>query len=83
MGSIEVFNGSSDVMGWLSKVRAKLISKGYKQHLLDANRPADGAAAGAWGAQADKAVGVILTYLDLYIAGIKKTGHGHTTWTKK
>ncbi len=68
MGSIEVFNGSTDVISWTAKVQAKLISKGYKLHLVDANRPAGEAAGMAWDAQADKATGVILTYLDPYVA---------------
>ncbi len=68
MSSIEIFTSSTDVISWTAKVKTKLISKGYKQHLVDANRPAGEAPGMAWDAQADKATGVILMYLDPYVA---------------
>ena len=39
MGSVNVFDGKEDVLGWLLKIKTKLISKGYKLVLTDANRP--------------------------------------------
>ena len=35
MGSVNVFDGKEDVLGWLLKIKAKLISKGYKSVLTD------------------------------------------------
>ena len=69
MGSIPVFDGTSDVVNWASMVRAKLVAKGYKSQLLDNNRPGvNDQTRAAWDAQADKATGVILTYLEPEIA---------------
>jgi len=70
MGSVNVFDGKEDVLGWLLKMKAKLISKGYKLVLIDANRPGVAAvdARAAWDALADKAVGTILLYLSSDIA---------------
>ena len=70
MGSVNVFDGKEDVLGWLLKMKAKLVSKGYKLVLIDANRPGVAAvdARAAWDALADKAVGTILLYLSSDIA---------------
>ena len=75
MANITVFDGKGDVMSWEAKVRAKLISKGYKSQLVDINRPPAliGNAPGpdlraGWDKNANKAVGVIFMYLDPYIA---------------
>ena len=68
MSSILPFDGRGDVTAWMAKVKAKLISKGYKSHLRNENKPAAGADRVAWEANADKAVGIILTYLELYLA---------------
>src|ERR1700722_19125320 len=58
MGSVNVFDGKEDVLGWLLKMKAKLISKGYKLVLIDANRPGVAAvdASAAWDAFSDIAV---------------------------
>ena len=70
MGSVNVFDGKEDVLGWLLKMKAKLISKGYKSVLTDITRPGVVAidARAAWDALADKAVGTILLYLSSDIA---------------
>ena len=68
MSSINVFNGKEDVLGWLIKMKAKLISKGYKSVLNDAVKPQGADAKAAWEALADKAVGTILMYLSPEIA---------------
>ena len=34
MGSVNVFDGKEDVLRWLLKIKAKLISKGYKSVLM-------------------------------------------------
>ena len=39
MDSVNVFDRKEDVLGWLSKMKAKLISKGYKSVLTDVTRP--------------------------------------------
>ena len=39
MGSVNVFDGKEDVLGWLFEMKAKLISKGYKSVLTDVTRP--------------------------------------------
>ena len=39
MGSVNVFDGKEDVLGWLLKMKAKLISKGYKSVLTNITRP--------------------------------------------
>ena len=39
MGSVNVFDRKEDVLGWLLKMKAKLISKGYKSVLTDVTRP--------------------------------------------
>lgn len=65
MSNIPAFNGTQDVVGWASMVRSKLISKGYKHQLLNASRPdVAGQAQIAWDALADKATGMIQTYMD-------------------
>jgi hypothetical protein len=64
MATIPTFDGNGDVVSWIAKIRAKLVAKGYKTQLLDENRPEDDPAQAAWDTQADKATGVILTYLD-------------------
>jgi len=68
MSVISSFDGSGDVMSWSAQVRAKLIAKRYKNYLQDANKPVLDVARIAWKAQADKATGVILTYLNPDIA---------------
>lgn len=68
MSSIGEFKGGGDVVAWVAKIRAKLTSKGYRSHLLDANRPAADPARANWDAQADKALGVIQMHLDPNIA---------------
>jgi len=62
--NIPIFNGSGDVVTWATRVKAKLISKGYKSQLLDGKRPADADARALWDTQADKALGTILTYMN-------------------
>ena len=39
MGFVNVFDGKEDVLGWLLKMKAKLISKEYKSVLTDVSRP--------------------------------------------
>ena len=39
MGSVNVFDRKEDVLGWLLKIKAKLISKEYKSVLTDVIRP--------------------------------------------
>ena len=39
MGFVNVFDKKEDVLGWLLKMKAKLISKGYKSVLTDVTRP--------------------------------------------
>ena len=65
MGSVSVFDRKEDILGWFLKIKAKLISKGYKSVLTDITRPGVVAvdARAAWDAFADKAVGTILLYL--------------------
>jgi hypothetical protein len=63
MSAIVAFNGTQDVINWCTQVKAKLISKGYKNHLLDTNRPG-GDQRAAWDGAADKAVGFIMTFMD-------------------
>ena len=64
MTTIKEFDGTGDVTEWVTKVKAKLISKGYKLYLLDRSIPAAiGDGRTAWFKEADKALGVILTYL--------------------
>ncbi len=60
--NIPIFDGSGDVVAWALRVRSKLIAKGYKSHLLDANRPAAADVRALWDAQANKALGTILIY---------------------
>ena len=64
MSTLSIFRGTGDVGDWVTSIKAKLLSKGYRNYLLDKNRPDAGPELAAWNAQADKAVGVILTYLD-------------------
>ena len=65
MGSVNVFDGKEDVLGWLLKMNTKLISKRYKSVLTDVSRPGIVAvdAKAAQNVLADKAVGIILLYL--------------------
>ncbi len=63
MSGLTSFDGKGDVHHWASNIKAKLISKGYKSQLLDANKPANDPARSAWEKDADKALGIILTYL--------------------
>ena len=39
MTSVLIYNGNDDVLGWIIKIKAKLISKGYKSVLTDSTRP--------------------------------------------
>ena len=39
MGSVNVFDKKENVLGWLLKIKAKLISKGYKSVLIDVTKP--------------------------------------------
>ena len=70
MGSVNVYDRKEDILGWLLKMKAKLISKGYKSVLIDVTRPRVVAidARAAWNALANKAVGTILLYLSSDIA---------------
>ena len=70
MGSVNVYDRKEDILGWLLKIKAKLISKGYKPVLIDITRPGVVAvdARAVWNALADKAVGIILLYLSSDIA---------------
>ena len=65
MSGLTTFDGKGDVHHWAINIKAKLISKGYKSQLLDANRPPNNPAGprAAWDKEADKALGIILTYL--------------------
>ena len=79
MSGLSVFDGKGDVVAWEARIKAKLVSKGYKSQLLDALKPPappqpqQGQAPvpdlrPAWEANADKAVGIILLYLEPDIA---------------
>ena len=37
-----IFTGVEDVVSWIVKVKAKLLSKGYKSQLLNTTRPGAG-----------------------------------------
>ena len=63
MTSILIYNGSNDVLGWIIKIKAKLISKGYKSVLTDSIKPPAADAKTAWDALADKTVGTIMLCL--------------------
>jgi len=63
MISVPIYNESDDVLGWIIKIKAKLISKGYKSVLTDSNRPMAANARTAWDALADKTVGTIMLCL--------------------
>ena len=39
MGFVNMFDRKEDVLGWFLKIKAKLISKGYKSLLTDVTRP--------------------------------------------
>ena len=39
MGSVNVCDGKEDVLGWLLKMKAKLINKENKSVLTDVTRP--------------------------------------------
>ena len=41
MATINVYEGVGNITSWIDKVKAKLIAKGYKTHLLNNTRPAD------------------------------------------
>ena len=79
MSGLTVFDGKGDVIVWEARVKAKLVSKGYKSQLLDALKPPAPAQAqqgqpappdlrSAWEANVDKALGIILLYLEPDIA---------------
>ena len=68
MSTIATFRGSGNVNDWLVGMKAKLISKGYKSQLTDANRPSDREERKAWDVLADKALGTILMHLSPDIA---------------
>ena len=63
MSGPSVFTGAEDVVAWIVKVKAKLLSKGYKNQLANNTRPNAGDARLAWDALADKALGTITTYI--------------------
>jgi hypothetical protein len=63
MTSIIEFDGTGDVITWASKVRAKLIAKGYKSYLFDINKPKELKEQLIWDVNVDKATGIVLTYL--------------------
>ncbi len=62
--NIPIFDGSGDVVTWASRIKSKLIAKGYKSQLSDGNRPVGADVRAVWDAQADKALGTILTYMN-------------------
>ena len=68
MTSVPIFNGNEDVLGWIIKIKAKLISKGYKSVLTDANRPQAADARIAWDTLADKATSTIMLCLSSKVA---------------
>ncbi len=57
------FDGTGDVITWASKVRAKLIAKGYKSYLFDISKPKELKVQLIWDVNVDKATGIVLTYL--------------------
>ena len=63
MISVLIYNENNDILGWIIKIKAKLISKGYKSVLTDSTRPAAADARAAWHALADKTVGTIMLRL--------------------
>ena len=68
MTSVPIYNGSDDVLAWIIKMKAKLISKGYKSVLTDSTRPAAADARTVWDALVDKAVGTIMLCLSSKVA---------------
>ena len=64
MATITEFNGTGDVIAWALKIKAKLIAKGYKAYLEDKNKPAEAKELLVWNTMADKATGLILTYMN-------------------
>jgi len=68
MGSVNVFDGKEDVLGWLLKIKAKLISKGYKSVLTDVTTPGVVAVdtRAVWNAFADTDH-LRLTCIDIYL----------------
>ena len=63
MASVLVFEEKGDVVSWIAKMKAKLVSKGYKSHLLNSNRPQDGAERVNWDLNAEKALSAIQLHL--------------------
>src|SRR5579875_866105 len=61
MSQIPIFDGSGDVMIWKAQVKAKLVAKGYKKTLVASQRAEP---VREWDLLAEKATGIILTYLD-------------------
>jgi hypothetical protein len=64
MATITEFDGTGDVIAWALKIKAKLIAKGYKAYLEDKNKPAEAKELLVWNTMADKATGLILTYMN-------------------
>jgi hypothetical protein len=64
MSTITEFDGTGDVIAWALKVKAKLLAKGYKAYLEDKNKPAEAKELLVWNTMADKATGLILTYMN-------------------
>ena len=62
------YDGKGDILHWAANMRAKLISKGYKSQLLDVGRAGNEDAKKIWDRDADKALGIILTYLHPHIS---------------
>jgi len=62
--TIPVFDGTGDVGRWVVMIKAKLMAKGYKEQLLDANRPQNTQNQIEWDKSTDKALGLILMHID-------------------
>jgi hypothetical protein len=75
MTTTNIFNGAGDVVKWAATLTAKLIAKGYRSHILDANRPVGADAAGiaaivVWDTNRDKALGMVMSAIDPDIMGL-------------
>ena len=69
MGSIKIFDGTGSISDWEYQVRTKLMAKGYRSQLTDANKPENnGPELNEWNKQADKAIGIIGQYLHKDVA---------------
>ena len=65
--SLSVFDGNGNVEDWIVQATNKLMSKGYKKQLKDELKP-QGDPGVLWEGQADKAVGILFTYLSPALA---------------